>query len=85
MTKEEKILNELHNNLKASKEDILDLIQYLCDLVRYLDRSVGAMNKDFWLDYLEMSYNTVNRIYSSEVRGYFAWRKLQKEFGESEV
>lgn len=85
MLKENKIRDELHDNLKASKEDILDLIQNLCDLVRFLDRSTGAMNKSFWFDYLEMSYNIVNRVFNSEVRGFFAWQKLQKEFGESEV
>ena len=82
MKKDEKLRNELYVNVMSSKEDILDLIQNLCDLVRYLDRPNGAMNKGFWHDYLQMSYNCINRIYNHEVRGYFTWLNLKKEFGE---
>lgn len=75
----------VHDSLKARKEDILDMIQNLCDLVRFLDRPNGAANKDFWIAYLEFAYNNFDRLFDADIRNYLIYKKLQKQFGEKGV
>lgn len=76
---------EIHDSLKARKEDILDVIQNLCDLVRFLDRSAGAGNKEFWVDYLEFAYTNFKLIFSENIRNYLIYRKTQRQIEDEGV
>lgn len=49
--------------IQSNKEDILDLIQHLTDVVRYADRKPDAPNADFFLNYLELSRSLWYRLF----------------------
>lgn len=72
---------EIHDSLKACKENILDMVQNLCDLVRFLDRPNGSANKEFWIDYLEFVYTNYNQLFTADIRNYLLYRKLQRQIG----
>lgn len=76
---------EIHDSLKVRKDEILDVIQNLCDLVRFLDRPNGAVNKEFWVEYLEFAYTNFKLVFSPDVRNYLLYRKLQRQNGNEGV
>lgn len=61
ITKTFYVINDLY--IRAHKEDILDLIQYLCDVIRFADRKDIAPNKNLWGNYLKFAYSSWHRIF----------------------
>ena len=55
------VINDLY--IRERKEDILDLIQNLCDVIRFADRKDNAPNKNFWGNYLKFAYSQWHRIF----------------------
>ena len=49
--------------IQHNKEDILDLIQHLADVVRFADRNPDSPNADYFKSYLDMANSVWSRLF----------------------
>ena len=50
-------------HIQHHKEDIIDLIQHLADVLRYSERKPDAPNANFFEDYLKFARSSWSRIF----------------------